>query len=152
MMFKNLSSLAQVVFQFLSILWRNFCFFVFFFSQQKSQPSTSRGELSSALFWSLMGPAVFWHLETLLSLHLPKKNSAKVCCIWWVITTPCISPILSVWRPFSLSFRQKFYRTVSMSETPQARTKEPWQSGKLSLRNRAVEVLYKTCCLFVHAK
>ncbi|KAM7399880.1 hypothetical protein PAMP_019118 [Pampus punctatissimus] len=47
------------------------------FSQQKSLPSTSRRELSSALFWSLMGHAVFCQLETLLSLHLPKKNSAK---------------------------------------------------------------------------
>ncbi|TKS64937.1 hypothetical protein D9C73_027729 [Collichthys lucidus] len=35
-------------------------------------------EHSSALFWSLMGPTVFWQLETLLSLHLPKKNLVKV--------------------------------------------------------------------------
>ncbi|TKS65801.1 hypothetical protein D9C73_028602 [Collichthys lucidus] len=47
------------------------------YSQQKSRPSTFRREHSSALFWSLMGPAVFWQLETLLSLHLPKKNLVK---------------------------------------------------------------------------
>lgn len=91
-----------------------------------------------------MGPAVFWQLETLLSLHLPKKNSVKVCCIWWVITTNCISPILNVWQPFSPSLRQKSYRTVSTNKTQQACTKEPWQSGMLSLRNRKLVKFYTT--------